>query len=91
METSISIHLGTDTRVSVPDRADAYLSIEGRGATLDLFLGTNDHDRIESIDKLAEALLEARVRCMAAAGDTSSPTSPSPSTARSTATDERPT
>ena len=65
METSISIHLGSDTRVSAPDRADGYIGIEGRGTSLDLYLGANDHDRIEAIDKLAEALLEVRVRCMA--------------------------
>ena len=64
METSISIHVGTDARISAPDRADAYVEIEGRGATLSLFLGADDHDRIEVIDRLAEALLEVRVRCM---------------------------
>ena len=65
MEASIGIHLGSDTRVSAPDRADAYLEIEGRGTTLALFLGADDHARIEVIDRLAEALLEVRVRCMA--------------------------
>ena len=65
MEASIGIHLGSDTRVSVPDRADAYIEIEGRGSSLNLFLGADDHDRIETIDRLAEALLEARIRCMA--------------------------
>ena len=65
METSISIHVGTDARISAPDRADAYVEIEGRGATLSLFLGADDHDRIEVIDRLAEALLEVRIRCMA--------------------------
>jgi hypothetical protein len=64
MRSAINIHLHGDARVSAPDQADGFLEVSGDSDTLNLFLGYDDQTRVENIDKIAEALLEIRIRCL---------------------------
>jgi hypothetical protein len=64
MRSTINLHLHGDTRVSAPDQADGFLEVSSDSDTLNVFLGYDDETRIENIDKLAEALLEIRIRCL---------------------------
>ena len=64
MRSTINIHLHGDTRVTAPEQADGFLEVSADSDTLNLFLGYDDETRIENIDKLAEALLEIRIRCL---------------------------
>ena len=64
MRSTINIHLHGDTRVTAPEQADGFLEVSADSDTLNLFLGYDDATRIENIDKLAESLLEIRIRCM---------------------------
>jgi hypothetical protein len=64
MRSTINLHLHGDTRVSAPDQADGFLEVSSDSDTLNVFLGYDDETRIENIDKLAEALLEIRTRCL---------------------------
>ena len=64
MRSTINIHLHGDTRVTAPEQADGFLEVSADSDTLNLFFGYDDETRIENIDKLAESLLEIRIRCM---------------------------
>ena len=64
MRSTINVHLHDDTRVTAPDQVDGFLEVSGDSDTLNLFLGFDDETRVENIDKLAEALLEIRIRCL---------------------------
>jgi hypothetical protein len=64
MRSTINIHLGADTRVSAPEQADGFLEVSAEYDTLNLFLGFDDETRVENVDKIAEALLEIRIRCL---------------------------
>ena len=64
MRSTINIHLHGDTRVTAPEQADGFLEVSADSDTLNLFLGYDDETRIENIDKLAESLLEIRIRCL---------------------------
>jgi hypothetical protein len=65
MRSTINIHLHGDTRVTAPDQADGFLEVSADSDTLNLVLGYDDETRVENIDKLAEALLDIRIRCLA--------------------------
>ena len=65
MQVAANIHLGPDTRISAPDWADAFVQVDEGTTDISMFLGPDDETRIANIDKLAEVLLEVRLRCMA--------------------------
>ena len=64
MRSSINIHLHGDTRVTAPEQADGFLEISADSDVLNLFLGYDDATRVDNIDKIAEALLDIRIRCL---------------------------
>jgi hypothetical protein len=64
MRSTINIHLGADARVLAPEQADGFLEVSSEYDTLNLFLGFDDETRITNIDKIAEALLDIRIRCL---------------------------
>jgi hypothetical protein len=64
MRSTINLHLHGDTRVSAPEQADGFLEVSSDSDTLNVFLGFDDETRIDNIDKIAEALLEIRIRCL---------------------------
>ncbi len=64
MPSTINIHLFSDTRITAPEQADGFLEVSAEYDTLNLFLGFDDETRVTNIDKIAEALLEIRLRCM---------------------------
>ena len=76
MRSTINVHLHGDTRVSAPEQADGFLEISADSDTLNIFLGFDDETRVDNIDKLAEALLDIRIRCLARMRTTRTATSP---------------
>jgi hypothetical protein len=64
MRSTINTHLGADARIAAPEQADGFLEISAEYDTLNLFLGFDDETRVTNIDKIAEALLEIRIRCL---------------------------